>query len=247
MVEIDELAEQYTAILEYELPLESRRPDVVLPARRRLVVIDSRARPNRRGRPDQAAAYARDLRCYHGIAPSGRYTPSWSPRGARVHGCSRWRAHCGTGFAARAHPEAAAAVGSGPLTAEQFLAKDAYARSPRWSKRRRALPRRHTSAGIHRAWTETRASHRCHLGPSRTRSGYATRHLVLDAGSGLGSLVGIAVHNPVLNDLKASGRRKPPGAGHLHQRNGPLVDGLSTNCAARAVAARPSSVASRTT
>src|SRR5665647_2515305 len=30
VVEIDELADQYTAILEYELPLESRRPDVVL-------------------------------------------------------------------------------------------------------------------------------------------------------------------------------------------------------------------------
>ena len=30
VVEIDELAREYTVILEYELPMESRRPDVVL-------------------------------------------------------------------------------------------------------------------------------------------------------------------------------------------------------------------------
>ncbi|HET6496087.1 MAG TPA: hypothetical protein VFH61_12075, partial [Thermoleophilia bacterium] len=40
VVEIDELAEQYTAILEYELPLESRRPDVVLLVNGAVVVLE---------------------------------------------------------------------------------------------------------------------------------------------------------------------------------------------------------------
>ena len=40
VVELDELAQQYTAILEYELPLESRRPDVVLLVNGAVVVLE---------------------------------------------------------------------------------------------------------------------------------------------------------------------------------------------------------------
>ena len=66
VVEIDELADQYTAILEYELPLESRRPDVVLLVSGAVVVLElkGKAEPEQADL-DQAAAYARDLRCYH--------------------------------------------------------------------------------------------------------------------------------------------------------------------------------------
>jgi hypothetical protein len=66
VVEVDELAELYTAILEYELPLESRRPDVVLLINGAVVVLELKGKIEpEQADLDQAAAYARDLRCYH--------------------------------------------------------------------------------------------------------------------------------------------------------------------------------------
>ena len=56
----------YTAILEYELPLESRRTDVILLAKGTVVVLElkGKAAPSQAD-IDQLSAYARDLRCYH--------------------------------------------------------------------------------------------------------------------------------------------------------------------------------------
>jgi len=70
--EVDEIlsvnddAPAYSAILEYELPLESRRPDVVLLAKGAVVILELKGKlfPSQADL-DQAAAYARDLRCYH--------------------------------------------------------------------------------------------------------------------------------------------------------------------------------------
>ena len=59
-------AAKYSTILEYELPLEFRRPDVLVLAGGAVVVLElkSKSRPERAD-IDQAAAYARDLRGYH--------------------------------------------------------------------------------------------------------------------------------------------------------------------------------------
>jgi hypothetical protein len=59
-------AEGYSAILEYQLPMEARRPDVVLLLGGPVVVLElkGKAFPERVD-IDQAAAYARDLRGYH--------------------------------------------------------------------------------------------------------------------------------------------------------------------------------------
>ncbi|HEU4990717.1 MAG TPA: DNA/RNA helicase domain-containing protein [Gemmatimonadaceae bacterium] len=63
---LHELAQQYSAILEYELPMESRRPDAVLLVGANVVVIELKGKwyPSQADL-DQAAAYARDLRNYH--------------------------------------------------------------------------------------------------------------------------------------------------------------------------------------
>ena len=59
-------ADRYTAILEYQLPLESRRADVVLLVRGAIVVLELKGKTvPTQADIDQAAAYARDLRCYH--------------------------------------------------------------------------------------------------------------------------------------------------------------------------------------
>lgn len=62
----DELASRYSAILEYELPMESRRPDVILLVGADVVVIELKGKrfPSQADL-DQASAYARDLRNYH--------------------------------------------------------------------------------------------------------------------------------------------------------------------------------------
>lgn len=59
-------AVSYSAILEYQLPMEARRPDVVLLLGGPVLVLElkGKALPERVD-IDQAAAYARDLRGYH--------------------------------------------------------------------------------------------------------------------------------------------------------------------------------------
>jgi hypothetical protein len=59
-------ARSFTAILEYELPLEQRRPDLIVLENGAVVVIELKGKdfPSQ-GDLDQVAAYARDLRNYH--------------------------------------------------------------------------------------------------------------------------------------------------------------------------------------
>lgn len=62
----DQLAQRYSAILEYELPMDARRPDVILLVRGAVVVLELKGKLHpSQADLDQAAAYARDLRCYH--------------------------------------------------------------------------------------------------------------------------------------------------------------------------------------
>jgi len=66
VLSVNEEAAAYSTILEYELPLEYRRPDVVLLAKSAVVIIELKGKvyPSQAD-IDQASAYARDLRCYH--------------------------------------------------------------------------------------------------------------------------------------------------------------------------------------
>ena len=66
VMQLDDRAREYWAVLEYELPMESRRVDVIFLARGAVVVLElkGKALPSQAD-IDQAAAYARDLRCYH--------------------------------------------------------------------------------------------------------------------------------------------------------------------------------------
>ncbi len=62
----DKAAPEYSTILEYSLPMESRRTDVIFLAKSSVVVLElkGKQRPSQAD-IDQAAAYVRDLRCYH--------------------------------------------------------------------------------------------------------------------------------------------------------------------------------------
>ena len=66
ILQTDKAAPEYTTILEYSLPMESRRTDVIFLAKSSVVVLElkGKQRPSQAD-IDQAAAYVRDLRCYH--------------------------------------------------------------------------------------------------------------------------------------------------------------------------------------
>jgi hypothetical protein len=70
--EIDQLlqrlswADKFSTVLEYQLPMEARRPDAILLVGGPLLVIELKGKAAaERVDVDQAAAYARDLRAYH--------------------------------------------------------------------------------------------------------------------------------------------------------------------------------------
>ena len=66
ILETDQASPEYSTILEYSLPMESRRTDVIFLAKSSVVVLElkGKLRPSQAD-IDQAAAYVRDLRCYH--------------------------------------------------------------------------------------------------------------------------------------------------------------------------------------
>jgi hypothetical protein len=232
VVVLDDLADTYTAILEYELPLESRRPDVVLLVSGAIVVLElkGKEKPDQADL-DQAAAYARDLRCYHKHCAEREVHAVVVP--TRSHGYDGVRDGVHIAGPDALHgliQELQRPWGDGPLTADQFLARDAYCPLPTLVQAARELFLDNKIRPIHRARAATqpaideiaRIAHEA----ARTRS----RHLVLVTGvPGSGkTLVGLsAVHNPALDDLaidRAGG--KPPAPAIFLSGNGPLVQVL---------------------
>ena len=232
VVEIDELADQYTAILEYELPLESRRPDVVLLVSGAVVVLElkGKAEPEQADL-DQAAAYARDLRCYHKHCADREVHAVLVPTRAHGYAGVRDGVHI-------AGPDALHSLiqklqrpwEQGPLTAEQFLAKDAYCPLPTLVQAARELFLHGTIRHIKLAWAETQPAIDAIAAIAHEAARTHTRHLVLVAGvPGSGkTLVGLsAVHNPGLDDLRVErAGGKPPAPAIFLSGNGPLVEVL---------------------
>ena len=80
----NELAKDYSTILEYELPLESRRADAILLVGGGLLVIELKGKLHpSQADIDQAAAYARDLQCYHRECDGRPVIPVLVPTRAR--------------------------------------------------------------------------------------------------------------------------------------------------------------------
>ena len=224
VVEIDELAQQYTAILEYELPLESRRPDVVLLVNGAVVVLELKGKTEpEQADLDQAAAYARDLRCYHKHCADREVHAVLVPTRAHGYAGVRDGVHI-------AGPDALHGLiqklqrpwERGPITADEFLAKDAYCPLPSLVQAARELFLDGKIRPIHRALAETQPAIDAISDIAHEAARTQTRHLVLVAGvPGSGkTLVGLsAVHNPSLDDLQSrTSRRQATGAGHLPQR-----------------------------
>jgi len=232
IVEINDLARRYTTILEYELPLESRRPDVVMLVSGAVVVLELKGKSEpEQADLDQAAAYARDLRCYHRHCADREVHAVVVP--TRAHGYAGVRDGVHVAGPDSLHEliqDLQRPWDEGPLTAEKFLSKDAYCPLPTLVQAARELFLDGRIRPIHRARACTdpaveEISRIAHLA-AQTRS----RHLVLVTGvPGSGkTLVGLrAVHWPALDDLaveRPGGRPTAPAI--FLSGNGPLVQVL---------------------
>ena len=228
----DRLARAYSAILEYELPMEARRPDVVLLVGAVVMVVELKGKLHpSQADVDQAAAYARDLRAYHRECADRPVVAVLVPTRARgyqqqlddVHVVGPDALDALVARLAGEHPEPR-------VDRARFLAESAYRPLPTLVAAARELFESGEVRAIHRARAATdpavdlvsRVVHQAAL----TRS----RHLVLVTGvPGAGkTLVGLrTVHARYLDDLavpRAGARPTAPAV--FLSGNGPLVEVL---------------------
>jgi hypothetical protein len=230
--EVREEAARYTAILEYQLPLESRRADAIFLLRESIVVIELKGK----SRPsdadiDQAHAYARDLRCYHAECEDRRVNALLIPTNARGDlGTIRGVRVCGPDALDRVVDEYDGCYGGRVVDPRRFLSSDAYRPLPTLVAAARELFLKGTLRRIKRAAAATDGAadiismvvHEA----ARTR----TRRLVLVTGvPGAGkTLVGLRlVHSHFIDGLtipRAHG--KPTAPAVFLSGNGPLVEVL---------------------
>ena len=228
----DELARHYSAILEYELPMESRRPDVILLVGAGVMVIELKGKtwPSQADL-DQAAAYARDLRNYHRECCDRDVTAVLVPTRARgyvelVDGVHVTGPDALDGLIARL-----TTVRNQPVVDRAaFMAEDAYRPLPTLVEAARELFATGSLRRVHRAHAVTgpsldeisRIIHQAALTKSR--------HLILLTGvPGAGkTLVGLqTVHAKYLDDLAVKrGSERPTVPAVFLSGNGPLVEVL---------------------
>ncbi len=228
VVRIDTHFARCTAVLEYQLPMESRRADAVLLLRQGVVVIELKGKSFPTDADiDQAHAYARDLRCYHRdcherpvhavLVPTQMRGRAGAERNVHVCGPDALDALVGSLDTRQTGP---------PIDAQRFLDADAYRPLPSLIRAARDLFLTERPPQLWRAAanTDDAVDHiaRIVADASVTR----TRRLVLLAGvPGAGkTLVGMRIaHDPGL-DLVKRGEHGAPAV--FLSGNGPLVEVL---------------------
>ena len=226
------LARDYSAILEYMLPMESRRPDVILLVGGSVMIVELKGKsyPSQADL-DQVAAYARDLRNYHRECAGRDVHPVLVPTGARGDlGEKEGVRIVGPDAIAGLVHRLTAPAPQPRISRDAFLADEAYCPLPTLVQAARELMYSGTLRTIDRARAATqpaideisRIVHQAHLTKSR--------HLILLTGvPGAGkTLVGLqTVHARYLDDLaveRAVGKPTTPAV--FLSGNGPLVDVL---------------------
>jgi|694.fasta_scaffold112574_3 hypothetical protein len=229
----DRLAEKYSAILEYELPLESRRPDVVLLVGDGVLVIELKGKEQpSQADIDQAAAYARDLKCYHRECWDREVVAVLVPTRARGYVREAGTVHVAGPDAVDTLVEqlSARAVGDSVLTREQFLDEGAYCPLPTLIEAARELFESRTLRRIHKAHADTEPALDAINEIIHHAAATGTRHLVLLTGvPGAGkTLVGLqTAHARFLDDLAVPrGDGRPASPAVFLSGNGPLVEVL---------------------
>lgn len=228
----DDLADRYSAILEYELPMESRRPDVILLVGAAVMVIELKGKLHpSQADLDQAAAYARDLRNYHRECAGREVTAVLVPTRAvgyqeKIDGVHVAGPDAVDDLVARITEEHPQPI----VDRTAFLSDGAYCPLPTLVEAARELMVSGTLRTIEKARAATapalaeisRIAHQAALTKSR--------HLILLTGvPGAGkTLVGLqTVHAKYLDDLAVEREGgKPTAPAVFLSGNGPLVEVL---------------------
>ncbi len=224
-------AREYTAILEYELPRDSRRPDVVVLQRGCVAVLELKgALHASQAAIDQAMGYARDLRAYHAACAGRSVTPALLVRGGGATPIERDGVYIVGPEGLDALLEGLSADGQAIVGPEEFLAIDAYAPLPTIVQAARELFHGRELPMIKRARAATDPALRHISEVAREAARTRTRHLVLLSGvPGSGkTLVGLQlVHAHWLDEIavpRANGKLASPAV--YLSGNGPLVQVL---------------------
>ena len=228
----DVAANGYSAILEYELPMEARRPDVILLVGSGIVVLELKGKwsPSRADL-DQVAAYARDLRAYHRECADRPVIPVLVPTLAKGYQQVINGIHVTGPDALDSLVATLAAQHAGsPVSRASFLSEAAYRPLPSIVEAARELFSKGSLRTIHRARaaTEPTVDHIAKIVHQAALT--QSRHLVLVTGvPGAGkTLVGLqTVHAHYLDDLAEprNGERPSVPAVFL-SGNDPLVQVL---------------------
>lgn len=226
------LAKKYEAILEYELPMESRRTDAIFLTAGGVVVIELKGKeaPSRAD-IDQASAYGRDLRGYHSECHSHPVHTVLVPTRARGYLREETGVHImGPDALDRFIEQMGKEHGLGTISRDAFLKEEAYRPLPTIVEAARELMQSGSIRPIHRARAATEPAIQLISGIIHEAAATRTRRLVLLTGvPGAGkTLVGLqVVHAHFLDDLavpRANGQPSAPAV--FLSGNGPLVQVL---------------------
>lgn len=225
-------AHDYGAVLEYELPLESRRPDVLILTRAAVAVLELKGKsaPSQADL-DQTAAYARDLRCYHRDCATRPVLPICVPMLATGYLGERHGVHvAGPDFVDRLIGTISQDVLEDPLDPAAFLDRSAYCPLPTLVQAARELFESHTLRRIHRAHAATQPAIEEIKATILDAASTKSRKLILLTGvPGAGkTLVGLSIaHAHFLDALaipRPNGTSTAPAV--FLSGNGPLVQVL---------------------
>jgi hypothetical protein len=232
LAESDSATDAYTAVLEYQLPMEFRRADAVFLLRDAVVVIELKGKSFPSDADvDQAQAYARDLRAYHAECADRPVHAVLVPT----------RANGPRHYAGGVHICPPAELdrllrdlddrSSTPIQAERFLSQEAYRPLPTLVKAARELFTHGTLRSVKRAAAATEPATECVLQLTREAAQTRRRKLILLSGvPGAGkTLVGLRlVHSHEIDGWAIErGDGKPTAPAVFLSGNGPLVEVLS--------------------
>ena len=227
----NQLAKDYSAILEYELPLESRRPDAILLVGGGLLVIELKGKlePSQAD-IDQASAYARDLQCYHRDCDDRPVMPVLVATRAASYIRQEGRVHIAGPDALDGLVQQITDLDLPPIDRSDFLDERAYRPMPTLVKAARELMQSGSLRRINRAHAATEPTVSAIRDIVHEAARTKTRHLILVTGvPGAGkTLVGLqTVHAHYLDDLSVDrGDGKPTAPAVFLSGNGPLVQVL---------------------
>lgn len=232
LIERDLQATDYSAILEYELPMEMRRPDVVFLSSGSVYVLEIKSK-NRieQADLDQAAGYARDLSAYHAECHSRPVHPILVLTRASGRVSDESGVHVvGLNAVDDLVGELDERDFDTPISPQRFLSAEAYSPLPTIIEAARELFESGALRRVHRAAADTQPAldeiTRIVHEAAQTR----TRRLILLTGiPGAGkTLVGLQIaHARFLDDLTIKRSAGKPTAPAVYlSGNGPLVEVL---------------------